>query len=81
MSTKLFASQLTIGQTGFAVPWHCFVDAAGYIHPESDATITPDGGGTRCIHVMRLSDGSLAAAFAHGVTDLRMADIRKYFKR
>lgn len=79
MSDQLLASELAVGQTGFAVPWHCSIDADGYLRPNADATLAATGGGTRCIHVLRLGDGSLIAAFAPGVTDLKMSDIRKYF--
>ena len=71
---------MSIDETGYAVPWHCFIDAQGYIRPQPSATITPDGGGTRCISVIKLDADTLLGSFDRGVTQESFGDIRHLFK-
>lgn len=73
--------EMKVNEVGYTVPWQCVLSASGVIEVHEEATIETTGGGTRCIEVIRLDDGTGIGRFAHEIGALRLSDVRRYFKR
>lgn len=73
--------EMKVNEVGYTVPWQCVLRADGVIVAPEDATIDETGGGTRCIEVIKMDDGTGVGRFAHEIGVMRLSDVRRYFKR
>lgn len=73
--------EMTVNEVGYTVPWQCVLSASGVIEVPEKATVEATGGGTRCIEVIKLDDGTGVGRFAHEISNMTMSEVRRYFKR